>query len=316
MQSNTQNILGRLMTQIGWPQKRRSAYLLALLSTLTLAGCETVIDAKLDQGPTQLSVDAWLTDALGEQRIRLTQTAPYLQNGAATPATGARVGIRDGKGRTYLFTDPDNDGFYSWRPTSPTDTLGRIGETYTLGIEYGGQQYVSVSRMNRVPAVDSIVFREEKVNPISEERGFQAEFYVKDFPGAPDYYRIRFFRNGQLQNRPNDLITVYDAGFSSNGNTDGLLFIRPIRQSINPERLYARNDTVRVEIQSITPEAFFFLAELRTQISNGGLFATPPANVPTNIRNVNTNGPAATGFFVTSAVRSRTARVTDEMIRK
>ncbi len=284
--------------------------------SLFLSSCETVIDADLDEGPSQLSVDAWLTDQPGEQRIRLTQTAPYLNNGAAIAATGARVGVRDSKGRIFEFTDSDNDGCYTWKPASTKDTLGRIGETYELGIEFQSQQYVSASKMNRVPKIDSLIFREEKINPLSEEKGFQAEFYAKDLPEAADYYRVKFFRNGQLQNRPNDLITVYDAGFNANGDTDGLVFIRPIRQSINPENFYARNDTVQVEVQSITPEAFFFFIELRGQITNGGLFATPPANVPTNIINLKAGGKAATGFFVASAIRTRTARVVAENIRK
>ncbi len=288
---------------------------LSLFCSFALYSCETVIDADLDEGPAQLSVDARITDEPGEQRIRLTQTSPYLQNGAAIPATGALVGIRDSKGRVYEFTDPDKDGYYSWKPATARDTLGRVGETYTLGVQYQGEQYISASRMNRVPQIDSLFFTEEKINPLSDKTGFQAEFYAKDIPGAADYYRVKFFRNGQLQNRPNDLITVYDAGFNANGDTDGLFFIRPIRQSINPDEFYARNDTVRVELQSITPEAFFFFLELRTQITNGGLFASPPANVPTNIRNLSATGKAATGFFVASAVRSRTARVVKENIK-
>ena len=299
--------------------KTQSHRLLSFLipaSLLFLSACETVIDANLDNGPAQLSVDAWITDQPGEQRIRLTQTAPYLNNGAATPATGASVGVVDGKGRSFLFTDPDNDGYYLWKPANTRDTLGRIGETYKLGIEYGGEQYVSESKMNRVPAIDSLIFREEKINPLSQEKGFQAEFYAKDLPGAADCYRVRYFRNGQLQNRPSDLITVFDAGFNASGGTDGLVFIRPIRQSINPEKFYARNDTVRVELQSITPEAFFFFIELSGQVTNGGLFATPPANVPTNIVNLKDKGKAATGFFVASAIRSRTAQVVAANIRK
>ncbi|MBC7391195.1 MAG: hypothetical protein H7329_18475, partial [Opitutaceae bacterium] len=34
----------------------------------------------------------------------------------------------------------------------------------------------------------------------------------------------------------------------------------------------------------------------------GALFATPPANVPTNIKNMDENGNKAVGFFCTSAV--------------
>lgn len=305
--------IGKCTEHLGGFAPLRAIFLFPLLF---LFSCETVIDAKLDEGPSQLSVDAWLTDQPGEQRIRLTQTAPYLQNGAATPATGARIGVRDSKGRIFEFTDPDNDGYYSWKPATTKDTLGRIGETYELGIEFQSQQYVSASKMNRVPKIDSLIFREENITPVSQEKGFQAEFYAKDIPGATDYYRVRYFRNGQLQNRTADLILLYDAGFSAGGDTDGLTFIRPLRQSINPENFYAKNDTVRVEVQSITPEAFFFFIELRGQITNGGLFATPPANVPTNIINVKTGGKATTGFFVASAIQSKTVTVVPANIRK
>ena len=96
---------------------------------------------------------------------------------------------------------------------------------------------------------------------------------------------------------------------------DGLTFIVPIRQSINPDSLYALNDVVRVEVHSLTADAFLFWQQVRTQVTNGGLFATPPANVPTNIINTNPTGRPATGFFITSALSSRTASVSEASIR-
>jgi hypothetical protein len=278
-------------------------------------GCETVIDAKLDTGPAQLTVDATITDQPGLQSIRLTQTAAYFDNSPAPTVTGATVSVSDGAGRTFAFTDPDNDGHYVWQPEEG-DTLGRIGQTYGLSITYQGNTYRAISTMNRVPPVDSIIFRKQKLNPLSSIEGYQAEFYARDLPGATDYYRIRYFRNGVLQNRARDIITLKDASFPGSANTDGFMFIRPFRQSINPDSLYALNDVVDVEIRSITPEAYAFWQQFAQQITNGGLFATPPANVPTNVVNTNSGGPAATGFFTASAVRSRSARVVGENIRE
>jgi len=242
-------------------------------------------------------VDGWLTDQPGPQRIRLTQTTAYFNNGVATPATNATVIVLDDQQKQYNFTDPDNDGYYVWTPPKPTDTLARIGHTYYVGIRFQGEEYYSQTKMNRVPAIDSLIFRKEKINPISSEEGYQAEFYATDPANGADYYRVRYFRNSQLQNRPQDLILSYDGAFNGSGNTDGFVFIRPIRQSINPEKLYVMNDTVKVELQSITPEAFYFLQQLNQQITNGGLFASPPANVPTNIINAKKGGKVATGFF-------------------
>ena len=280
-----------------------------------LSSCTTVIDAKLDTGPIQLSVDGTLTDQPGLQTIRLTQTAAYFNNSQPTPATSATVTVADDAGKTYRFSDPDNDGYYVWQPTGK-DTLGHIGRTYQLTVAYQGETYRASSKMNRVPPVDSIIFVKRKLNPLSKTEGYRAEFYAVDIPGGVDYYRVRFFRNGELQNKPGDIITSQDGSFRGPGNaTDGLTFIVPIRRAINPDSLYALNDVVKVEIQSLTVEAFDFWQELQTQITNGGLFATPVANVPSNILNANANGRKATGFFITSAVRSRSVAVSEANIR-
>ena len=295
--------------------KHSIQYVTFLLMSIALASCETVIDADLDTGPVQLSVDGTLTDQAGPQTIRLTETAPYFNNSAPPVASGATVTVTDNAGRTFAFTDPDNDGYYSWKPTA-RDTLGRIGQTYRLSITYQGDTYTATSRMNRVPTVDSIIFRKEKLNPLSATEGYQAEFFARDFRGATDYYRVRYYRNGKVANRRQDIITLKDGSFPGSADTDGLVFIRPFRQSINPDSLYALNDSVKVEVQSLTPEAFEFWQQFSQQITNGGLFATPPANVPTNIVNANASGRKATGFFLATAIQSRSVRVVTENVRE
>ena len=279
-----------------------------------LEGCTTVIDAQLDTGPTQLSVDCLLTDQPGPQTIRLTQTAAYFDSSTPPAALSATVTVADDAGKTYAFTDPDNDGYYVWQPTSK-DALGQTGRTYQLSIAYKGETFRASSKMNRVPTVDSIIFVKKKLNPLSTKQGYRAEFYARDVPGAVDYYRIRFFRNGELQSKTGDIITSQDGAFRGTANTDGLMFIAPIRQSVNPDSLYALNDIVKVEVHSLTSEAFDFWQQVQTQITNGGLFARPPANVPTNVVNTAPNGRKATGFFITSAIRSRTATVSPENLR-
>ena len=282
---------------------------------LSLSSCETVINADLDTGPAQLSVDGTVTDQPGKQIIRLTQTAAYFDSAKPPVASGATVSVTDNTGKTYAFTDPDNDGYYIWQPPTTKDTLGRIGRTYRLAVKWNGDDYSATSVLNRVPTVDSIVFRNERLTPISQKFGYKAEFYARDPAGAIDYCRIRFYRNDTLQNGSRQIIQAYNGAFRGSADTDGLMFIRPIRQSVNPENLYQLNDRVRVDIQSVTEEYFDFMDQVNTQINNSGLFAQPPANVPTNIINANAKGRKATGFFVASAIRSRTAQVIKENIR-
>ncbi|GAB2570803.1 DUF4249 domain-containing protein [Spirosoma areae] len=280
-----------------------------------LTSCETVIDAKLDTGPIQLSVDANLTDQPGPQTIRLTQTAAYFNNSAPPAVISATVTVTDDAGKTYPFLDPDMDGYYVWQPTGK-DTLGHIGRAYQLNVSFNGETYRASSKMNRVPLVDSLIFVKRKITPISTTEGYRGEFYARDISGAADYYRVKFFRNGELQNKPGNIIISQDGVFRSNASVaDGLVFIVPIRQAINPDSLYKLNDVVKVEVHSLTPEAYDFWEQVQSQITNGGLFATPPNNVPTNITNLNASGRKATGFFITSAVRSRSATVSEANIR-
>lgn len=285
-----------------------------LLTVLFLNSCETVIDAKLDTGPSQLSVDATITDQPGPQTIRLTQTSAYFDSSTPPAALSATVTVTDNAGKSYSFTDPDKDGYYVWQPTG-NDTLGHIGRTYQLNIAFQGETYQASSKLNRVPTVDSITFAKKKLNPLSKTEGYRGEFYARDLPGATDYCRVKFYRNGELQNKPNNIILAQDGAFQGSADTDGLMFILPIRRSINPDSLYALNDVVKVEILSLSKEAFEFWQELRTQITNGGLFATPPTNVPTNIVNTKTSGKKAVGFFITSAIRSRTVKVEEANLR-
>ena len=298
-----------------------SAYFIRIISLLLvvvgLGACETIIDANIASGPAQLAVDAWLTDQPGEQRIKLVQTANYFNNGPSTPATSASVVVSDNAGRVLAFTDPDNDGVYTWKPAKVSDTtrLGIIGRTYTLGIQYQGNTYASAAQMPRTTSLDSLIFRKKTITPVSKEEGYRSEFYAVDTPGAVDYYYLRYYRNGVLQNRPQDISLAYDGAFRGSANTDGLTFIRPIRQSLNPEKLFALNDTMRVEMRTLTAEGYLFWELLRSQLQNAGLFATPPANVPTNIRNATAGGPKAVGFFFVSPVRTRTAIVSKETLR-
>lgn len=286
----------------------------ALVVGLALEGCTTVIDVDLVPGTTQLSVDGWLTDQAGVQTIRLTQTSAYFDSSTPPAASNATVTVTDDQGHTYSFTDPDGDSYYTWTPAGK-DPLGVVGRSYTLSIQYQGQRYQATSHMNRVPTVDSIIFHKEKRTVTSQEQGYQAEFFARDFAGAPDYYRVRYYRNGVLANKPADMIQLYDASQNSSFNSDGLSFIQFIRQRINPEKLYDEQDEVTVEIGSVTADAFDFLNQLETQVTNGGLFATPPANVPTNIINQQSGGTTATGFFVASAIQRRSALALPENLR-
>ncbi|MBX2894565.1 MAG: DUF4249 domain-containing protein [Cyclobacteriaceae bacterium] len=287
--------------------------IICLLAVVVIfSSCEDVINPKLERAEPVLVVDAWINNLPQTQTIKLTRTQPYFENIVPPAVAGATVTITDENGVVFTFTE-SNPGEYVWVP-SGTDVFGEVGLNYLLIVQVNNETFVAESRMGRVPVVDSITFFKQEGNQFIDDL-YQAEFWAKDPPESGDAYWIKFYKNGIPQNKPSEIITAYDAGFSKGGNFSGVEFIPPIRRAINPfdtdenDRLlspYQVGDSVSVQIHAVTEAAFNFLNEVSIQTNRPGgfgeLFSTPLANVSSNIRNTNTNGSKVVGFFNVGAV--------------
>ncbi len=286
-----------------------------------MLACEDEITPSLEEADPVLSVDAWVTDQAAPQVIRLTQTTPYFDQ-TVVPVTEAQVVITNGQGEVFSFSETA-PGNYTWNPTDVSSTLGTVGETYRLTVTTDGQTYEATSTMTAVPPIDSITY-EFQESFFGFPATYIAEFWATDPLGEGNAYWIRYARNDTLFNGPDDISLAFDAGFSQGGNLDGVVFIQPIRASINPvdeddegEILpaYRAEDSVYVELHSLTAPAYDFLNQVSIQTNRPGgfgeLFANPLSNVPTNIQNTSDTGPAAVGFFNVSAVSSAGTRVID-----
>ena len=284
------------------------------------SSCEDVITVNLEEGNNQLVVDAWINNLNLPQTIILSRTSPYFDASPSTKETGATVVVVEDDGTVYNFEDADNDGAYSWMPDS-NNTFGRVGGVYKLSITTSnGKEYSSISAMNRIMPIDTITL-EDKEEELGQVAGIYAELFARDFLGEGDAYWIKSFKNGKFLNKPQEMNIVWDASFNPGSGVDGVIFISPIRQFIN--RIadsedgaidnsdlppWAIGDSIRVEIHSLNQEAFLFLEQALTQMTLGdaGIFAEPPANVPTNIESINVDNASdkAIGFFNISAVSS------------
>lgn len=275
-----------------------------LIVSAALFSCEEVIDLDVKDGVNQLVVDAWLTDEDKEQSVKLTISQPYFEDSAPKPALGAEVIVYNQDSTAHVFTDANNDGVYTYKPKA--GKFLKENEQVALAVKYENEQYYSISKLKRVPKIDSIGY--EVFNfPITPPNGgpkdgFLAQFYANDPVGEGDTYLIRSYKNDTLRFKPTDITLAYDAGFSPGSKSDGLMFILPIRQSLN-QTLFSDKDKLKVELFSIPTEAYYYLLQLRQESSNGGIFATPLSNIPTNIFNLNSKSTKkALGAFIVSKV--------------
>ena len=273
---------------------------------LFFTSCEKVISVDLSEGKKQLVVDGFLTDEPGPQTIHLSVTQPYFDNTTPPPAIGAVLKVISSQGDTFSFADNTNIGAYTW-PGNPTDTLCKTGLSYTLNISYMGSTYTSSSKVNPVPPIDSLTFT-PNTDVSGKQNGYVAQFFATDFKKQDDYYWVKYYRNDTLFSDPSSLLVSINGAIFAPG-ADGFQFIVPVRAGINDRsNPYLLGQTVKVEVLSISADTWQFFGQAKTQMTNAGLFATPPANVITNITKTSGDGISPIGWFCTSAL-SRTSAI-------
>jgi len=138
------------------------------------------------------------------------------------------------------------------------------------------------------------------------DTGRYCEIFAYDLPGIGNHYWLKTFRNDTLLGDIDEINISQDMGNNSNG-LDGDLFLYPVRftqlnQFLRP---YIGGDKVRVEIHSISREAYYWFQLVFNESNNGGLFATPPVNIMSNLFYINQNPKRGiAGFFNVAAVNA------------
>jgi hypothetical protein len=292
-----------------------TSLILIVIASGIFVSCEDIINPTLQSADPVVVVDAWISNLPGTQTISLTYTQPYFEEVLPPALTGALVTVNDDQGKSFLFIENvTKPGHYEWAP-SGGDSL-RVGGKYLLTIITPSDTFQAQSYMGRVPAIDSITYEPDE-NIATGDPIVRAEFWATDPVGTGDAYWIRAYKNGVPLLKPGELNIAFDAGVSIGGPADGVVFIAPIRRRINAtdrnedDQLLSpiqNGDSMHVQIHSVTVAAFTYLNEVSIQTNRPGgfaeLFATPLANVSTNVFNVNSGRPKAVGFFNVAAVSS------------
>ncbi|UKJ06750.1 DUF4249 domain-containing protein [Solitalea lacus] len=258
---------------------------------LSLSSCEDVIDVKLDDGPALLSVDGWITNRPIPDTIKLSHTAPYFSNSPAPAVVGAKLVLSAASGAVELLTEV-SPGKYLVKNIRSIE-----GEKYTLRIEYDNEVYEAKTQTARQGFnIDSLAFEYKEKSLYRDEDGYIVKFYGQETKGLGDACRIKLRKNGNYLSKVADLNFMNDQYVDGNKLQDLELF---------SEKPFQLKDLVTVETWSITMDDYHFYDELHIQVMNGGIFANPPANVRTNVQNVNPQSPKkAVGYFGASLVRS------------
>lgn len=264
-----------------------------ILSVFVFTSCEDVIDVDLEQGETLLVVDGRITDEQKRHSIRLSTTAPYFDSIQTPIVSGAIVQLSVYNTSNQLISIDTLEEQIGTGIYLTDDMKGELNYKYALRIEALGEVYTAESILPRVPEIDSLTYEyKEAVGPF--EAGYYVYFHGPETPGLGDNYLFRISRNGKEYKRPNQLYFATDELVDGSyiGNFD-----------VTPEP-FDLGDTIKVQNYTMSNDQYQFYLELSTQVNNGGIFASPPANVRTNIRNIHSNRKKAVGYFSANGTRS------------
>ncbi len=267
---------------------------LLLNITLFLSSCEDPIDLDLGPAKEQLVIDAVINNSADTQYIYVSKSVAYLQNGVPAGYALDSIGLLDTSTFTYYPFKHAGNGKYFFVP--PSANTFDTGKDYQLIARDGSNTYVSQSHLNAATTIDSITYKYEKDGLFGGNKGNYVTLWAKDKIGKGDYYWLRLYRNDSIQSKAGDINIAIDNSTTEGGNGDGDLFIIPIRANLT-SRPWNIGETAQVEILSITPEMYYYLNLVQTQLQNTGLFAVPPSNIPSNIVCINNPNTKVLGFF-------------------
>ncbi|MES2732257.1 MAG: DUF4249 domain-containing protein [Bacteroidota bacterium] len=275
---------------------KRYSFFSLILFALSLASCQDVIDLKVDEGKPLLVVDGYVTDQPGPYAINLSKTAGYFSNAPTPRVRGAILTISDNEGHTETLVETDPGKYV-------TSTLqGKIGNHYILTVKAEGEEYRAEATIKRVPQIDSLKQMYREKSEIYDE-GYYVQYFGPELAGKGDFYQFKIYKNDVLENKPGDLTVSSDDFVEGN-------YISGPEMNNDP---FKAGDKIQIQTCSITEDNYKFLNELYLQVNNAGMFANPPANVRTNLVNVNVNSTKkAVGYFGGMAIRSKEIVIQDQ----
>lgn len=259
--------------------------ILVLLLFSFVFSCEDVVDVDLNEVEPRLVIEAsinWFkTTAGNEQSIKLSLSAPFF-NETIPPANGAIVQITDSNNNIFDFIEDENSGIYRNSNFNPI-----INETYTLLVNYNGENYTATETLKSVASIDFI----EQNN----EGGFTGEdielkaFYT-DPAGIENYYFFEFISDIPVV----PVLEVYEDRFTDGNQIFGFY----------TEEDLESGDQVTIRNYGVSSRFYDFMFILLQQSSEGGgsPFEAQPATVRGNCINTTNPDNFPFGYFRLSEV--------------
>ncbi|MCT4581093.1 MAG: DUF4249 domain-containing protein [Flavobacteriales bacterium] len=243
------------------------------LGVLALSSCTKVIEVDLNtEENKRLVVDAQFSSYAQEHIVKLGESANFYSSDEPTLISGATVKVTEGT-NTFDFNEV-SPGVYQ----SNNSAVAEIGKEYTLSIDYAGKTYTGKDYCDYSPTVDTVILEPNYVDGSTTEiEDYTIRFSTQEAPGFGDYYAWKIYVNGVLRNDSVPEQLSQSDEFLPDGTylyEVELTYIDDVESG----------DTITVAQHAISKEIYDAVFAIRFQTDfRGGIFDSPPANVPTNM---------------------------------
>ena len=266
-------------------------------ASVILISCTEGIELDLRQTPPRVVIEGLVTNHAGYQSVKVTKSADFYGNGNTPRVTNAVVTVEDDLGNIFNFTHNPNNHADSAGIYIAQNFVGQIGRTYKLSVQVDGTTYKAEDKLLSVLAVDSLKYQVndfESEDPKEFGKIYEVLMFAREPQDVKNFYLFKFFRNDSLTYYSDTDIYYSDDELLAE-NIDGVP--SPV--------YYAKDDTARVEIFSLSRVGYVYYNDLFTLLTNdaGGMFGPIPSSPRTNLSN------KALGFFQVSAVSSSEVKI-------
>lgn len=309
----------------------RSTYTYIIASIILAVGLTSCIDElniDTEEKRNILVVEGFITSEYGPHQITLSKSAKYgsILEDDIKKELNATLWLRNELGEQVFLTEGSSGNYYT-----PADFKARVGSEYTLSITLAnGERYISLKeKVLPVPEIDSLIVvwkKQPSLSDVQFSSGMEIyskwqdpedeqNFYMWKASGVyhistrPDLHIGRNFFGNPFPD-PKDCCAecyVYETMGGLNIFKDNLTNGNEITQQVayidDDGGRFMNKYMVILEQRSLTKSAYQFFNLLDNQLSiEGSIFDPPPAQIGTNIINLDNPDEDVIGYFGVSDV--------------
>ena len=259
---------------------KNKTYILFFL-LLLFSGCEKVIEVDLNDANPAIVIEANITNSAKLVEVKISKTASYFGTDSIDMVSDAVVTIENDAGNKVILFEVKKGIYRTW------NLFPMPGRTYKIMIEAEGNTYKAESVLNYPVEIESL--KQEYNDGFGFlKKGYNVNLYFHDPKEAKNYYRLKIYVNGKLDQNDTDYIIFNDQ------NMNGQYIELKIRRNI-----FDVGDSVTYELISLDEGAYEYFNSLQ-ELVNVNPGSAAPSNPVSNFSN------GALGYFSAWSSDSKT----------